>query len=124
MSSSSSIESCPYCGRMVSTKNNRFKFHSRRRKAAYDQCPMSFQRVPITGETPTAYVSRAHLVADLAQQVQDEDPAVVWTYLTALPANELQRLMMVALAAIPVDRRVEDMFAWVCDLPVAKGVGA
>ncbi|WP_268950232.1 hypothetical protein [Mycolicibacterium pulveris] len=41
-----------------------------------------------------------------------------------MPANELQRLMMVALAAIPVDRRVEDMFAWVCDLPVAKGVGA
>jgi hypothetical protein len=81
---------------------------------------MSNQRTPITGLTHADHERRAHTVLDLAQQVQDEDPAVVWTVLTATPADELQRLLMFALAAIPMDRSIDDIYAWVRELPVAR----
>jgi hypothetical protein len=112
------IATCPRCNRAVRTDAHRFKLHTD--AAGERTCPLSTQRVPFDGHTATDYVGRAHLVADLAEQVQDADPAVVWEYLTATPAAEIQRLLIIALAAIPVDQRVEDMFAWVTELPVAK----
>lgn len=116
------IARCPHCDRRVRTLANQYYLHN---IGEYDNvCPMSNQRIPITGTTPTDYVSRARLVTNLAAQVQDADPGVVWHYLTALPAAELQRLTMVALAAIPVDQTVEEMFAWVSALPAARSVGA
>lgn len=115
------IALCPHCGRGVRTINNCYYLHN---TGDYDRvCPLSEQRVPITGLTPADYASRAKLVANLASQVQDADPRIVWTYLTALPGNELQRLMMVALAALPVDQTVAEMWAWVTELPAAR-VGA
>ena len=62
----------------------------------------------------------AQVIADLANQVQDEDPAIVWEVLTSMPADELQRLLVFALAAIPTDQTVDQMFAWVRQLPVAR----
>ena len=53
-------------------------------------------------------------------QVQDSDPQIVWDYLTALPADELQRLLMFALAGVPVDRHIDDIFGWVLELPAAR----
>jgi hypothetical protein len=85
-----------------------------------EQCRLSRQHAPITGESPNAYVSRAYLVTDLACQVQDDDPSIVWDYLTALPADEVQRLLQIALAAVPVDKSLEEVFGWVRDLPVAR----
>lgn len=81
---------------------------------------MSWQRVPATGDSARSYERRAELVADLAEQVQDCDPAVVWVYLTGLSAAEVQRLLVVALAAVPVDQTVPEMFAWITDLPIAQ----
>lgn len=122
MSADTGIARCPHCDRTVRTIANRYYLHN---TGEYDQvCPMSEQRVPITGDTPMDYVARAKLVANLASQVQDFDPAIVWSYLTALPGSELQRLMMVALAAIPLDKTVDEMFSWVTALPAARVVSA
>lgn len=111
---------CPRCDRDVSTTNNRYQRHTVRYNSG-DVCRMSSQHVPITGHSPTEYLARAYLVGDLAEQVQDRDPSLVFDYLTVLPPAEIQRLLMLALAAIPVDQTVEEMFAWVCDLPSVKG---
>jgi hypothetical protein len=63
---------------------------------------------------------RATLVCDLAAQLRDVDPAVVWDYLTGLPADELQRMTMVALAGIDVDSPISEVFGWVQQLPAAR----
>ena len=81
---------------------------------------MSDRRVPITGTDDQDYLNRANLLAELAGQVQDEDPHATWDYLTTLPAVELQRLLQLALAAIPVDRKPSELFAWVYDLPASQ----
>jgi hypothetical protein len=107
---------------MVRTSEGRYGLHNIGEQGQL--CPMTQQHIPITGDSPTSYLSRARLVANLAEQVQDADPSVVWSYLTALSATELQRMAMIALAAIPVDQTVEQMFSWVCELPSARGAMA
>jgi hypothetical protein len=120
MSSRIGIAPCPHCHRTVRTVGGCYEVHNIGEHTRL--CPLSLQHTVITGDSPTAYVSRARLVANLAEQVQDFDPAIVWTYLDALPVNELRRLAMIALAAIPVDQTVEQMFGWVTELPAAKVV--
>lgn len=107
---------CPYCQRTVGVVERRYNQHP------YNgtECPLSRQYVMVTGHGERDYENRAVIVADLAWQVQDEDPRRVWHYLTSLPGNELQQLMMLALAAIPTDRHVEELWAWVAELPVAR----
>ena len=113
---------CPYCNREVSTFKFRFNPHNLTpgKKAVPDTCPLSEQPIPVTGESEWDYERRAKLIADLAEQVQDQDPTRVWLYLTALPAGELQKLLMLSLAALNLDGTVEDMWKWVTDLPVAR----
>ena len=123
------ISTCPHCARGVKTFGGRYVQHAitpgKKSAAERDSCPLSGQHVAIAGQGANDYIARAHLVADLADQVQDRDPAIVWHYLTSLPAAEVQRLLVLALAAIPVaDRRVEDIWDWVTELPVAKGATA
>lgn len=114
----SGITTCPHCHRTVRTDGGRYMLHN---VGTYEQvCPLSGQHQPIEGDSPTAYVSRAHLVADLACQVQDADPAIVWAYLGALDFDELRRMTMLALATTPVDQTVREMFAWVSNLPQAR----
>jgi hypothetical protein len=110
---------------MVSTDSGRFNNHGAVAGTKTTQyCSMSKQRIPVTGLNSDDFIERAVLVADLAGQLQDLDPTIVWDFLTALPAAELQRMMMVALAAVPVDQTLTDVFGWVCDLPTATAVTA
>ena len=44
----------------------------------------------------------------------------MWDALTALSPAELQRVAVVALAMVDVDRSVPDSLAWVADLPAAR----
>ncbi len=81
---------------------------------------MSKQPVIPTGTTDRDYERRANIITDLACQIRDYDTAIVWDYLTATPAVELQRMLMVALAAVPVDKTLRETFGWVCELPIAK----
>jgi hypothetical protein len=120
VSAQKGIALCPRCDRPISTTNGRYSLHNDGTHG--EVCPLSTMHAPYQShqQSPTDYVGRAHIVANLAAGVQDEDPTVVWDYLTALPANELQRLMMLALAAIPIDQTVAEMFAWVTELPNAK----
>lgn len=117
------IAICPMCARAVSTKNYRYRSHSVQPREG-DLCRMSNQYTLVRGGSPEAFERRAAVVGDLAVQVQDSDCQVVWDYLTALPAAELQRLMVIALAAVPVDQTVAEMFSWVTDLPAAREVSA
>lgn len=116
---SKGISRCPRCDRAIATDCGRYKLHSLEAGSG-DTCPLSGQHIPITGHTNTDYLSRAYLVADLADQVQDRDTSVVWTILTALPAAELQRLLMIALAAVPTDKTIDELFGWVAALPKAR----
>lgn len=116
---------CPYCGRSVRVDDKgKFRPHGMVAGERNNTCTMSGEHVPITGHSDTDYIARAHLVAGLAWRIKDEDPQRVWNYLTVLPPEELQRLLVLALAAVPVDQTVEDMFAWVCDLPAARAAEA
>jgi len=109
---------CPYCGRLVAVDKARFRHHNTNTWG--DLCPMVGQRIPVAGVDECDDEDRARLLADLAWQVQDSDPAKVWTYLTCLSDGELQRLLMFALAALPVDRTVDEMWGWVKDLPISR----
>lgn len=112
------IVTCPRCTHTGQHRNHRFRIHEI--PGTNETCPLSLQLLPPAGETPGAYLSRARLVADLAVQLQDADPNTVWQYLTAISGAELQRIAMLALAAIPVDRTLNEIWAWVTELPAAK----
>lgn len=81
---------------------------------------MSGQPLPITGDSDDDWEARAALVADMAWTLREESPQLVWERLTATKGGELQRLLMVALAAFPVDRTLADAMDWVTDLPAAR----
>ena len=123
MSDHKYLATCPSCGRTVMTCWHRYSLHGVTVDSS-ERCFMSERRVPITGTSEQNFLARANLVAELAAQVQDQDPHEVWEYLTCLPAVELQRLLQVALAAIPVDRNISDVYDWVLRLPAAREVMA
>jgi len=110
---------CPRCNRVVGINSHRYTDHSTDTWSR-EFCPMSKQHIPITGHTPTHYYGRAVMVANLAAQVRDEDPALVWDFLTALPGDELQRLMMIALAGLDTSKRVSEIWDWITELPAAR----
>lgn len=110
---------CPRCGRDVGNSGGRWNRHGMTVDKD-DWCPMSKQTLPITGTAAIDYYRRATLVTDLATQIQDTDTGVVWDYLTTVPGDELQRLLMIALAAINVDAPLERIYGWVYDLPAAR----
>lgn len=66
----------------------------------------------------------ADAAVDLACRIRDEDPAVVWDALSRLDRRQLQELTVIILAAMPMDRNVRELFAWVTDLPTAKAAHA
>lgn len=110
---------CPRCGRGIATYGNRFSRHGET-VGSSDYCVMSKQPVMPTGTTDADFERRAAIVTDLACQMRDYDTRIIWEYLTATPAVELQRLLMVALAAVPTDQTLRGLFRWVCDLPIAR----
>ena len=110
---------CPCCQRIVSTYGNRWSRHGDQ-PGSSDYCIMSKQAVIPTGTTEHDFERRAAIVSDLACQMRDYDTQIIWDYLTAAPAVELQRLMMVALAAVPTDQTMRGMYRWVIDLPIAS----
>lgn len=117
---SAGIGTCPRCGRTVRTYQGRYNKHGSE-PGSSDICMMSKRRQPITSLTEAAFESRAYLVTELASELQDEDPYTTWDYLTALPAVEVQRLLMVALAGIETEgRTLTEIFGWVNELPVAR----
>ena len=74
-------------------------------------CFMSGMPQPIEGRDYAAMEERARIVACLAAEVQDSDPHAVWRYLSVVPAEFVQELLQVALAAIDVDgKRVAEVW--------------
>ena len=85
---------------------------------------MSKQPVMPSGGSDSDHERRATIVTDLACQLRDYDTRIVWDYLTALSPLELQRMLMIALAAVPVDSSMQNTFRWVMDLPIAQRITA
>lgn len=112
-------EVCPRCDRTVVLRDGRYPDHTINGGKYGNRCTLSSQRQVVRGYTDDDDESRAKLIGDLAQQVQDYDPHTVYEYLTALPAHELQRLLMFSLAAFPLDRSLYAAFHWVRKLPIA-----
>lgn len=50
---------------------------------------------------------------DLACRLRDEDPQLVYHSLTLLDVQRLRELVMIGLAAMPIDRPISEVFAWV-----------
>jgi hypothetical protein len=114
---------CPFCNRECALTDGRFRQHTITPRGV-DVCPTVGFIAPVTGHDEVDYEDRARLITELAMQLQDTDPVLVWTYLTALPAAEVQRLLMIALTAIPSDRTLHDTFPWVAALPIAQDSAA
>lgn len=115
---------CPGCGRTLQRRNTgRYARHSVTARSCIT-CPLSELREIVTGQTHHDDERRAKVIAELAEIVQDEDPSVAWIYLGCLPEEEKRRMLMFALAAIPVGvgKSVDDIWAWITQLPVAQAV--
>lgn len=92
---------CPGCGLAVTATAGRYDFH--RAGSSVRPCFMTGMPLPVKELSEEALKERVRIVACLAQQVQEDDPAEVWHYLTAVPAWFVQELLQFALAAIPVE---------------------
>lgn len=113
-----STETCPGCGRRIGVQHGRFNGHH---SAGAVECVMSQMPLPIGGRSDADMEAKAHIVAGLAAQMRDEDPAGVWDYLTAVPAEFVQEVAMLALAGMDTEgKRVQDIWGWVRALPSAR----
>lgn len=73
----------------------------------------------VTDERAEQLERTAALVSHLAFLLRDEDPNLLWGFLSRLDRGQLQELAVVALAAIPIDATTDELFAWVNALPAA-----
>lgn len=109
---------CPHCraGVTVIEGADRYSWHEEL-YAPGKQCFMSGLPRPFRGTSEVDMKRRAAVVASLALMVQEEDPAVVWAYLKAVPADFVRELAQVAFAALNVgDRTVEQIWSgWAVD---------
>lgn len=95
---------CPGCGRNVWTLGGRYDTHqSGASGLAY--CFMSGMPQPVIGRSIDGrdMEERAKIVACLAAEVQDADPAAVWRYLGVMPPLFVRELLQLALAGLPVE---------------------
>lgn len=115
---------CPVCRRELQPRHG--KFYPPHRVAAYSgaRCPLSNLRHIPESLSDNDFVTRAQVVLDMAWQIQDGDPAIVQTWLASLSAEEVRRLMVIALAGLQTGSTVDDTFAWVTELPAALVVAS
>ena len=92
---------CPGCGQTVTAAYGWYSFH--RAGSSVRPCFMAGMPLPVKGIHEEAMEERARIVACLASQVQEGESAHVWWYLTAVPAQFVQELLQVALAALNVE---------------------
>lgn len=122
--STSERVTCAYCGRVVATEYGWYVKHSIE-AGGRQSCPLASMPVvptPVDGVWPTEedLAVRARLVPRLGQMQQDEDPHLVWTYLSTLKPMDLQIMLAAALAIVPTEGRIRDIFAWLYELPDSK----
>ncbi len=115
---------CAYCGRTVGVSFGWYVKHSIEARSC-TPCPLADMPVipkAVEGIWPTEedLAVRARLVPRLGQMQQDEDPRLVWTYLSALKPMDLQIMLAAALAIVPTEGRIRDIFAWLYELPEVK----
>ena len=113
---------CARCGRRdIAVKSGRYRVHAiSLRDNGSGHCPMSELPVPVDGHSDADYEAHARIVTELACRLQVADPVTVWEWLTTVDAGELQRLLVIALAALDTDKTVSELWGWVAQLPVAR----
>jgi hypothetical protein len=108
---------CPGCGRIIATKNGRLARHAD--DTLLRECTMSQKTTPAI-DRAAQLVKTARTVLNLAEQIRDDDPSLVWKYLSSLGRDRLQTLAAVALTAVPPGNSLETAYRWVMDLPAAR----
>lgn len=103
---------CPRCKRVTALTGRRWVRHTTTPRG-FQRCALSLRPVPFEGTSDAELRGRAFLAGELAAQLRDEDPARLWVYLNAFEPLELRRMLVIALAAIPVDRPVSELYDWV-----------
>lgn len=107
---------CPGCGRMRDTNNGHFVRHAD--VSIMRECPWSQKPIPRNRSHELARAART--VLNLADQIRDDDPALVWRYLQNLEPAKLRELAMVAIAAVDPGQAIDEAFGWVMELPAAR----
>jgi hypothetical protein len=77
------------------------------------QKPPTRYQFDCSEERATHLEKVARSVMDLACRLRDEDPQLVWEALELLDRSDLQELAVTALAALPVDSEISELFGWV-----------
>ncbi len=75
----------------------------------------------VSEERAAELEATAELALHLAFLIRDEDPNLLWEFLSRLDRRRLQELAVITLAAVPVDAALSDLYSWVADLPAAQG---
>ncbi|CAA0129276.1 Uncharacterised protein [Mycolicibacterium vanbaalenii] len=76
----------------------------------------------ITAERAAEVEGLAQTAFEWAGMLRDEDPVVVYEALRRLTHRQLVEFAIVALAMVPSDATITEIFGWVLDLPAARGV--
>ena len=110
---------CTVCGRTVRNRGGGSLLYCIHNGTNGELCSNSELPIPVAEGTRLTHSRRIKQVTALAGVVQDEDPSVVDTYLTALSGHELQAIALYALAALDLDRHKDELFPkWTRELKV------
>lgn len=111
---------CPVCWQAVTTGTGRFhgriKTHT---DTIGSRCPMSLQPVPAECHRAARLETEAAHVVCMAAELRD-DLTPVWDTLAAASPTQLRDWLIIALAAVDIERPISDLFQWVQDMPIAR----
>jgi hypothetical protein len=110
---------CPQCGRVTQTVRRRYARHSTEKLGPL--CDMSGELVSEDVIEYSRNLHRVDVVLHWAQMLREEDPAALHSWIRHTDRAELEKLLCIALAGVPIDKPKSEVFGWV--LAMEKGVG-
>nr|WP_164681201.1 hypothetical protein [Mycobacterium intracellulare] len=106
---------CPVCWRGVTIEGEVVAPHP---DYLGQKCPMSAKPVPDRSLREVQLEHAANGVLLMAAELRD-DAAAVWAQIDTADPREIREWLIIALAAIDIDKPARDLLAWVENLPVA-----
>ncbi|MGV0042063.1 DUF7368 family protein [Mycobacterium colombiense] len=106
---------CPVCWRGVNVEGEVVAPHN---DYAGRKCPMAAKPVPTRSLREVQLERAADTVLRMAADLRDDDRCV-WAELDVAQPDQLREWLIIALAAIDIDKPARDLLAWVEQLPIA-----
>lgn len=106
---------CPVCWRGVNIEGEVVAPHH---DYLGQKCPMSATPVPDRSLREVELEHAAKSVLGMAAELRD-DAAAVWDQIDTAEPREIREWLVIALAAIDIDKPARDLLAWVEQLPIA-----